>query len=66
MNGKDSYTRMQVGDYAGLRYVNQKLRPSIYQEYVTAVTKGLVEYYTADTGSEREELGFESDQEASE
>ncbi|MGJ8671918.1 hypothetical protein [Rubritalea sp.] len=47
MNGKDSYTRMQVGDYTGLRYINQQLRPSIYHEYVTAVTKGLVDYYTS-------------------
>ena len=47
MNGKDSYERMQVGDYAALSYVNGKLRPSIYREYVNAVTKGLVNYYTA-------------------
>ena len=47
MNGKDSYTRMQLGDYAGLGFVNGKLRPSIYREYVNAVTKGLVDYYTA-------------------
>ncbi|MEO1857664.1 MAG: N-acetylmuramoyl-L-alanine amidase, partial [Rubritalea sp.] len=47
MNGKDSYTRMQVGDYAALRFVNGQLRPSIYREYVNAVTKGLVSYYTA-------------------
>lgn len=48
MNGKDSYMRMQVGDYTGLRYVNKQLRPSIYSEYVNAVTKGLVDYYTED------------------
>jgi|GEM_PF-132623 N-acetylmuramoyl-L-alanine amidase len=47
MNGKDSYTRMQVGDYSALGFVNGKLRPSIYREYVNAVTKGLVDYYTA-------------------
>ena len=38
---------MQVGDYAALRFVNGQLRPSIYREYVNAVTKGLVSYYTA-------------------
>ena len=48
MNGKDSYKRMQVGDYSGLGFVNGKLRPSIYREYVNAVTKGLVNYYTAE------------------
>lgn len=46
MNGKDSYTRMQMGDYDGLRYVNGRLRRSIYREYVDAVTGGLVDYYT--------------------
>lgn len=45
-NGKDSYVRMQMGDYQGLRYVNGKMRPSIYREYVNSVTKGLVAYYT--------------------
>lgn len=45
-NGKDSYVRMQMGDYQGLRYVNGKMRPSIFREYVNAVTKGLVAYYT--------------------
>lgn len=47
MNGKDSYKRMQVGDYTALGFVNGKLRPSIFREYVDAVTKGLVNYYTA-------------------
>lgn len=46
MNGKDSYARMQVGDYDGLRYVNGVLRRSIFREYVDAVTEGLVDYYT--------------------
>lgn len=46
MNGADSFPRMQIGDYEGLRYVNGKLRPSIYREYVDAVVRGLVNYYT--------------------
>lgn len=46
MNGKDSYGRIQLGDYDGLRYVNGLLRPSIFREYVNAVTEGLVDYYT--------------------
>ncbi len=44
-NGVDSHARIQVGDYEGLRYVNGMLRPSIFREYVTAVTEGLVNYY---------------------
>ena len=48
MNGKDSYARMQIGDYAALGFVNGRLRPSIYREYDNAVTKGLVDYYTAE------------------
>ncbi|MFC4993083.1 N-acetylmuramoyl-L-alanine amidase [Rubritalea tangerina] len=47
MNGKDSFERMQVGDYEGLRFINGKLRFSIYREYVQAVTRGLVDYYSA-------------------
>lgn len=46
MNGADSFQRMQLGDYEGLRYVNGKLRSSIYREYVDAVVRGLVTYYT--------------------
>lgn len=46
MNGKDSYARMQMGDYDGLRHVNGLLRRSIFREYVDAVTGGLVDYYT--------------------
>ncbi|MFT5882134.1 MAG: N-acetylmuramoyl-L-alanine amidase [Crocinitomicaceae bacterium] len=53
MNGKDSYTRMQIGGYSGLGFVNGKLRPSIYREYVNAVTKGLVDYYTAEVAVEK-------------
>lgn len=45
-NGGDSYLRMQMGDYQGLRFVNGKMRPSIFREYVNAVAKGLVGYYT--------------------
>ncbi len=44
-NGVDSHARIQVGDYEGLRYVNGMLRSSIFREYVTGVTEGLVNYY---------------------
>ena len=58
MNGKDSYKRMQVGDYPALGFVNGKLRPSIYREYVNAVTKGLVDYYTAKEAVEEEPVSI--------
>lgn len=46
MNGADSHQRILLGDYEGLRYVNGMLRPSIFREYVNAVTEGLVNYYS--------------------
>lgn len=45
MNGADSHTRIQAGDYEGLRYVNGLLRPSIFREYVNFLADGLVDYY---------------------
>lgn len=45
MNGADSHARIQVGDYAGLRYVNGMLRPSIFREYVNYLAEGFVNYY---------------------
>lgn len=45
MNGADSHARIMQGDYEGLRYLNGMLRPSIFREYVNAVTDGLVTYY---------------------
>lgn len=46
MNGADSHARILQGDYEGLRYLNGMLRPSIFREYVNAVTEGLVTYYS--------------------
>lgn len=46
MNGEDSHARINQGDYEGLRYLNGMLRPSIFREYVNAVTEGLVNYYS--------------------
>ncbi|MFT5905705.1 MAG: N-acetylmuramoyl-L-alanine amidase [Cryomorphaceae bacterium] len=46
MNGVDSHARIIQGDYEGLRYLNGMLRPSIFREYVNAVTEGLVTYYS--------------------
>ena len=46
MNGADTHARIIQGDYEGLRYLNGMLRPSIFREYVNAVTEGLVNYYS--------------------
>ncbi len=46
MNGADSHARINQGDFEGMRYLNEKLRPSIFREYVNAVTEGLVNYYS--------------------
>jgi N-acetylmuramoyl-L-alanine amidase len=45
MNNKEVWERIQAGDYAGLRTVAGKQRPSIYREYVDSLVEGLVEYY---------------------
>lgn len=45
MNSTLDYPRIQAGDYAGLREVDGKQRPSIFREYADAVAGGLAEYY---------------------
>jgi len=45
MNNAEVFARIQAGDYAGMRTVHGKKRPSIYREYVDSVVDGLVEYY---------------------
>jgi hypothetical protein len=46
MNNEEVFARIQAGDYAGLRTVAGKKRPSIYREYVDSVVDGLVAYYS--------------------
>lgn len=47
MNHKDTYLRVQAGDYDGLKPINQQApRPSIYREYAAAVTQALLRYAT--------------------
>lgn len=41
MNGRDTYLRVQAGDYEGVLEVNGRIRPSLYREYASAITEGL-------------------------
>ncbi|MFU8892603.1 MAG: N-acetylmuramoyl-L-alanine amidase [Luteolibacter sp.] len=50
MNSKHDYARIQAGDYDGLREINGRLVPSIYREYVDALTDGLAQHYRAIRG----------------
>ncbi len=47
MNSTIDYPRIQAGDYEGLREIAGKMRPSIFQEYASAVAAGLSKYYSA-------------------
>jgi len=46
MNGKQSYPRIQVGDYEGLKKFNGRMRKSIFREYSDGIVEGLLNYYT--------------------
>ena len=46
MNSTTDYARIQAGDYAGLREIAGKMRPSIFREYADAVTTGLAKHYS--------------------
>lgn len=45
MNNRDVFARIQAGDYAGLRHIAGKRRPSIVREYADSVAHGLVEHF---------------------
>jgi N-acetylmuramoyl-L-alanine amidase len=45
MNSVPDYNRIQAGDYLGLREVDGKFRPSIFQEYANALADGLAKHY---------------------
>src|SRR5438552_15542242 len=47
MNSKDVFTRIQAGDYEGMRKINGVERKSIFREYADNVTDGIVEYSKA-------------------
>jgi hypothetical protein len=46
MNTKDTFARLQAGDYEGTRNVNGLDRKSIFREYADSVADGLIEYYS--------------------
>ncbi len=45
MNSHEVFTRIQLGDYTGLRNIGGIPRSSIYREYADAVAQGLADYY---------------------
>ena len=45
MNSVPDYNRIQAGDYLGLREVDGKFVPSIFQEYANALAQGLAQHY---------------------
>lgn len=45
MNSVPDYNRIQAGDYLGLREINGKFVPSIFQEYANALALGLANHY---------------------
>lgn len=45
MNNRETWERVQAGDYEGQRVVAGSLRPSIYREYADAVADGLASFY---------------------
>lgn len=47
MNGRDTYQRVQAGDYNGLRLINGRLRPSIYRAYAENAALGILQYFQA-------------------
>jgi N-acetylmuramoyl-L-alanine amidase len=46
MNSTIDHARLQAGEYDGLREINGKPQPSIFQEYADALTEGLRKHYT--------------------
>ncbi len=45
MNSVPDYNRIQAGDYLGLRKIDGKFLPSIFQEYANALAQGLAQHY---------------------
>jgi hypothetical protein len=46
MNGKETFERIQAGDYEGTKEINGVQRKSIFREYADSVAEGLKEYYS--------------------
>jgi len=47
MNSVTDHARIQAGDYDGLRQIGGEMRPSIFSEYASAMTAGLVRHYSS-------------------
>ena len=45
MNNQDVHSRIQAGDYPGIRKIGKTYRLSIYREYADSVTAGLLNYF---------------------
>jgi hypothetical protein len=50
MNNEEVFARIQAGEYEGLRNFGGVMHQNIYDEYVTGVVNGLVQYCTANRG----------------
>ena len=46
-NSKEAYTRIQMGDYEGLRDFSGVKKQSLFKEYAEGITQGLVDYYSS-------------------
>ena len=51
MNSKDTFARIQAGDYEGTRNINGVERKSIFREYADGVADGVVDYYSKARGA---------------
>jgi N-acetylmuramoyl-L-alanine amidase len=47
MNSTIDHTRIQAGDFDGLREISGKLQPSIFREYADAIAEGLKRHYAS-------------------
>ena len=45
MNDRETFYRVQLGDYNGYRQVGTRCLPSIYREYAAAIAQGIADYY---------------------
>ncbi|NJK92144.1 MAG: hypothetical protein HC904_10125 [Blastochloris sp.] len=58
MNDKETYARLQAGDYDGVRMIEGREQRSLFREYAESVAVGVVGYYREILGREREVSGF--------
>jgi N-acetylmuramoyl-L-alanine amidase len=46
MNNRDTYARIQAGDYEGTQDINGTPHPSIFREYATAVSTAIIHHFS--------------------